>query len=334
MSSAEHPAAGPGDGGPRRRPPRAAAEVARRRRLLLAAPEVGGRLRRLTPLAVGGAWSGAMLYAGVWSAGAADGGAERPVVAKVAAGTREVCCTSALAVQAPDLIPTLYASGRHLGGEALPWMVAERCPYRLDYAWGDALFETLLDAGARFHLAGRTLAPAVGPGDVPLAAHHRLIRAGAGGPPPAPGPGAEVVARLEADAAWALGACRVELCHGDLHPGNAVWRVPPPDPASRALLIDFAPAASPWVAEPAYCQVLYWPVASRPGETGLVQRMAARRAAYGLEVPPPAALDRLATLYLAWNALRLWPLLTHRHGDPAYVAATREWIAAAAALPR
>ena len=126
-------------------------------------------------------------------------------------------------------------------------------------------------------------------------------------------------------------ACRVELCHGDLHPANAVYRTAPPDPDTRALLIDFAPHALPWVWEPAYCHVLYWPGGAKPGDVPFVRQMAAIRQSYGLEVPAASDLDRLETLFLAWNALIFWPLLDSRRTNADYVAAMRGWLERCAA---
>jgi len=151
--------------------------------------------------------------------------------------------------------------------------------------------------------------------------------------PPAPGPAGRVAGRLADDWAWVLSACRVEFAHGDLHLNNAVWRIAPPDPAATALLVDCAPSPAPWATEPAYCQVVYWPCGTgHPVHPTLVHEMAALRAAHGLEVPAPADVDRLATLFLAWNALYLWPRVTHRHGVPEYVAAVARWVEQAASL--
>jgi hypothetical protein len=326
--------------GPKRHPPRALEEVARLTRLLLEEPLVAGRLHSVRPDEATERWSGSTFLFGAWTDPDGPGSADAkqpamsglPVVVKLGTNEREVRWAQKLALHAPDLIPTVYAGGRSLGGEALPWLVMERCPYRLDYGWGDQLYTMLLDAGVRFQIASRRIAPPVGPADVEVELHCRLIRRGVTNSPPAPGPGRAVVERLERDWAWALSVCRVELCHGDLHPSNAVWRTAPPDPGSRALLIDYAPHALPWVSEPAYCRVLYWPGGRGPGHMGLVHEMAGLRRRYDLEVPSLADLDRLATVFLAWHALRLWPLLTHRHDNADYLNATRRWIEACATL--
>ncbi len=321
-------------------PPRTPEDVRRLMDLLLAEPSVSGCLHDLQPGALEVNYSGATFLFGAWSDpaggtmldGEARGTVEpQPAIVKLGATEREVRCIQQLAQHAPDLVPTLFAAGHRLGDEPLSWMVMERCPLRLDYGWGDHLFTTLLDAGVRFQLASRRLLPPVGPADVGANRVVTFLRDGDAGVPSSPGPTDVLFERFEEDWAWALASCRIELCHGDLHPSNAVWRIAPPDPAGRALLIDPAPQALPWVYEPAYCQVLYWPAGCQVGKLGLVQRMASIRQSYGLDVPDSETLARLEALFLAWHALRFWSHLTHRQGDPQWIADVRRWIERGAA---
>jgi hypothetical protein len=255
-----------------------------------------------------------------------------PVLVKVGATPREVRWTRDLARVDPGLIPTLHASGDAIGDQPLAWLVMERCRHVVGWQWGGVGYGMLMEAGVRFHLAARALGPPLGPGDVATAAYCQRVRLGAAGGPPAPGPAETVLARMERDWEWVLAVCRVELCHGDLHPGNAVSRAAPPDPEARALLIDHAPQPMPWVYDPAYCEVVYWRTPTPHGEPTLVHAMAAVRARHGLEVPPAAELDRLATLFLAWNALRLWSHEAHRRHHPDYADAARGYVEAAARL--
>ncbi|MGI8422727.1 MAG: hypothetical protein ACR2NO_01185 [Chloroflexota bacterium] len=113
----------------------------------------------------------------------------------------------------------------------------------------------LTDAGVRFHAAARYIAPPLGPADVCVDWFRGLLRSGLASDPPAPDPAERVIDRLAQDWEWVLSICRLELSHGDLHLTNAVWRVAPPDPESKALLSDYAPHPLPWFAEPAYFQV-------------------------------------------------------------------------------
>jgi hypothetical protein len=262
-----------------------------------------------------------------------------PAIVKLGAGEREVHWAMQLSRHAPDVLPGVYAAGYTLGGERLPWLVLERCPYTIDYDWfraerGHRIFTTLMEAGVRFHLASRRIAPLVGPEDVRVEWLSGLVRLALTCDPPAPGPRElveRVCGRLERDWAWMLSVCRVELCHGDLHLANAVWRTRPSEPDSRALLLDHAPYAMPWALEAAYCQAIYWGGWARhPVYTTPTHEMAALRAAHNLEVPGPADVDRLATLCVAWQAMRLWPTTTRYHGRPKYESAVARWIEHAA----
>jgi hypothetical protein len=325
------------------KPPRSDEEVQRLMRLVLAEPTVAGRLRDLHPMGDTRKWSGANFFTAVWHAAAGSaarggGSATRlgdhglPVLVKIGGEAREQWWAEALGREAPELLPTVYATGAALGGQELPWIVMERCPYGIEWSWGMPVFTMLFDSGVRFQMVGRRVAPPVDAWDVRTRMYDEQIRRGATFDQSPPGPAAAVVDRLERDWKWALRACRVELCHGDLHPANAVYRTAPPDPATRTLLVDFAPHALPWVWEPAYCQVLYWPAGSRAGETAFARQMATVRRTCGLDVPPSADLDRLETLFLAWNAIRFWPLLDDRRANPDYVATMRRWLEACAAL--
>lgn|GEM_PF-5708887 len=59
--------------------------------------------------------------------------------------------------------------------------------------------------------------------------------------------------------------------------------------------------------------------------------MATIRESYGLDVPDRETLVRLDALFLAWHALRFWSHLTHRQGDPEWIADVRHWIERGAA---
>jgi hypothetical protein len=308
-------------------PPRAPAAVRRLAETVAALPSVAGRL------ALGEAWPPEANYSGAAFVSASWDG--RPALLKLGANRREVEWAELLSGETDDLVPQVYATGHGLGSGALSWVVMERCPLLLDYGWGDALFDTVLDAAVRFQVAARRLAPAAGPADVDTAQERvvAFFRQGDAAAALPSGGTRRLFERFEEQWAWALEACQVELCHGDLHPANAVWRVPATEPGARALLIDPAPRPLPWVYEPAYCQTLYWTAGCRADEPGLVHRMADVRRARGLEVPEASVVDRLATLFLAWHGLRFWDLLAARRSDPRWAADIRRWVDAAAALP-
>jgi len=129
---------GPSDLGPRRTP----AETRRLIRLLEEEPSVAGRFRAAKISEVEPGWSGARMVHGTWDRpvgpvqpGATNGDGSLPVIVKLGAGEREVHWATQLARCAPDVIPDVYAAGYALGGEPLPWLVMERCPYVLDCGW-------------------------------------------------------------------------------------------------------------------------------------------------------------------------------------------------------
>jgi hypothetical protein len=281
------------------------------------------------PRAVGppGQYSRAVFLHATW---VGDDGAATPAIVKVGAQAREVWWAQALAREAPELVPTLLASGTRLDGAESGWLVMERCPFHLGPQWGGREFEMLLEAGARFQLVSRRVAPPVGAADVDRGRFAAAVQRGLDAGPPASAAAATVVDRLEADWAWVSAAARTELCHGDLHMTNAVSRTGPPE--GRALLIDHAPHAIPWAFEPAYCQVLNSIDRGRVGYRGLVRLMAAVRDRLGLETCAEGDLDRLSAIVLAWQALRLWALVPQRHAIPDYRAETARYLEEAAAL--
>jgi hypothetical protein len=284
------------------------------------------RLRDLRAAGAPGKYSGAVFLRATW---VDEADAATPAIVKVGAHPREVWWAEALAREAPDLIPTLFASGTQLEGEEeTPWLVMEHCAFGLGPQWGGREFDMLLEAGARFQLVSRRVLPAVTAADVDFARHAAAIRRGLDAAPPAAAAAAAVVGGLEADWAWVSAVCRTELCHGDLHMTNVVSRTGPPE--GRALLIDPAPQPIPWAFEPAYCQVLNSTDRTRIGYTGLVAKMAAVRTRLGLETGDAGDLDRLSAIVLAWQALRLWALVPERHTIADYVAETARYLEEAA----
>lgn len=291
---------------------------------LVLEPSVAGSMRDAQLGELTTNYSGAFMAYGSWLG--------QDAIVKVGATPQELRWTRELARVDPDLIPTLYASGEALGSEPLAWMVMERCAHDLGWQWGGVGYGMLMEAGVRFQIAAREIAPPVGPEDVDPGPFFALARSALTCDPPAPGPAVELLARAESDWASVIDLCGVELCHGDLHAGNAVCRVAPPHPEARALLIDHAPAPMPWPSDPARCEIIYWPTQTPNGEPSLVHTMAAIRQRRGLAVPSPKDVDRLAALFLAWHVLRLWPHTAHRThpGRPDYPKAAAAYIEAAA----
>jgi hypothetical protein len=331
-----------------RRSPPTLEETDRLVQLLLAEPAVAGRFHGVKASGIASRGSGATTLHADWDGpidgarttpGRSDSSGSLPAIVKLGAGQREAHWAMELRRHAPSLVPNLYAAGFTLGGELSPWLIMERCPYLLDYAWfrapwGHRLFAALLDAGVRFHLTSRRIAPRVGVENVGAEWLSGLVRRALTSDPRLPGArelAERVVERQAEDWKWVLAVCEVELAHGDLHLANAVWRTEPSDPQAQALLVDYTPYALPWAMEAAYCQALYWGGWTRhPGHITTTHEMASLRAAYGLQVPAPADVDRLAALCEAWQAMRLWPTRTHHHAQPAFHAAVAKTIERAA----
>jgi len=320
-------------GAPQRPAVRSPTETRRLMRLLERESGVAGRFRGAEISEVEPGWSGARMVHGTWDARDASG-ESFPVIVKLGAGAREVHWATTLSGHAPDVVPTIYSAGYALGGEPVPWLVMERCPYVLDRRWlrepwAHLLVTSLLDAGVRFHVAARRIAPPVGPADVWVDWVSERVRRGATSDPRAPGPAQQVVEHLASDWEWVLSVCRVEFAHGDLHLGNAVWRIAPSGPDASALLVDHAPYPMPWALEAARCEAIYWGEWTRqPLHPTAVHEMAALRAAHGLDVPAPADVDRLAALCMAWEALGLWlnPMRARHQTMAKYVATFTRWL--------
>ena len=313
--------------GPRLIPARSAEDAQRLVRRLLDEPSLSGRLQEVRVPELKDNYSGAFMVHATW-----DGA---PALVKVGVTPTEARWTRAVAAVDPGALPALFASGDSIDAEPLAWLAMERCPETLSWTYGPAGYRLLMEAGVRFHRATRQVAPRPGPGDVDVARFCRVLRHSLATADVSPPDGAEeLAATIERDMEWVLSICEVEQCHGDLHPSNAVLRVPPPDPAAQALLVDVSSAALPWAYEPAYCEIVFWPTPLPDGHPTMTHLMAAVRARHGISVPSAADLDRLATLYRGWHAVRGWSNARHRTHHPDYEAAARAYIKDALAVSR
>lgn len=266
--------------------------------LVRAEPAISGRA---TAIALDPqAWGSSGLH---FSARMIDTG--EPALLKINVPRDQLWWTERLARDCPDLIPRAFASGAALGGERLGWVIWERVRNGLHPGWQGREFDMLLEAGARFQVAARDLAPdAQAAGalailrveDLAERIEHGVRRA-------APGPAETVLRRLAEDWAWVTQICEAEVCHGDLHMANALCRDDPPGGA--ALLIDYHPIRMPWACEPAKPEILNADPA-RAGCRGLVAKQADIRARLGLSAPTGAALARLEAIVLGWWAIQMW----------------------------
>lgn len=238
---------------------------------------------------------------------AREADADLPVVIKVGVAEAEMYWTKHLSSAAPDLFPKLFTVG-HLpaqaDGEEPGFIVSERIPYTLTGpTWEGKQRDMLLDAGALFHQAARNVVTRhVAP--LPISEVKRWLPDGCSNNPP--GDWQSIQAHAEEDYAWLRQACPFEVCHGDLHVGNALSRTPPPD--GTALLIDLNPVLQPWVFDAAWVEVVAWGDHSRLGTGYTIRRLAERRTSLGLDVLPADVQERAGRIALSWLAIRIWDL--------------------------
>lgn len=228
-----------------------------------------------------------------------------PVLLKVNVPPDQGWWTRALAHAYPALLPHVVASGERVSDTRLGWILWERVPGGLHPGWQGREFDMLLEAGVKFQVAARTLAPAAQAAGVlhELRVEDLAARLEQGVRRAAPGPARRVLRRVFADWAWVTDVCELEVCHGDLHMANALCRDEPP--GGEALLIDHHPTRMPWACEPAKPEILN-AEPSRSGCRGLVAKQAAIRLRHGLTAPTGEELVRLQAIVLGWWAIQMW----------------------------
>jgi hypothetical protein len=229
---------------------------------------------------------------------------------------------------AGDVVPRLLASGWELGGYDLAWVVMERLPHGpLDASWQGQEWDHLIDALVRFQQA---------------ASAHPVDQ------PPRDEDWSKILRRSRehlrdsqiADVKqWnhAIKAVQKKLpemmkvwndrdvkqwCHGDVHLGNAMTRVAPPN--GPALLFDLAAVhAGHWVEDAIYLEHLFWAHPQRVGDRKLTNQIARTRKKTGLRVEedwPVLARIRRVLLAAAGPAYAMY------RGDPSHLAACRQMI--------
>jgi hypothetical protein len=232
-------------------------------------------------------------------------GSGEPALLKVNVARDQLWWTRSLAQQYPELLPRVFATGDHIGGESLGWILWERVRNGLHPGWAGREFDMILEAGVRFQIASRTLAASAHAVGVlaELRVEDLAERLEQGVRRAAPGPADQVLRRVFEDWAWVNDICETEVCHGDLHMANALCRDDPP--GGDALLIDYHPTRMPWACEAAKPEIL----TAEPTRIGcrmLVARQAAIRSRLGLSAPTGADLERLQAIVLGWWAIQMW----------------------------
>lgn len=229
--------------------------------LLQAEPALRGRLVELVSAPIA---SGSLFFTGRWrdtsGAGGVSGSTEgTPVIVKLNCTPWDVFWVSALSVPGDPtaLVPTVFASGEVLGGVSIRWLVLERLPHKLNEFPRKVKWDMLAEAAARVHaVASRVTLPDPPPyspllSRVDAAAVRRLVEGGVR--VGAPDDARHVLERLDEGWNWLERTCPSAINWGDLHPGNALCRTPPPA-RGHAVLIDPIMRVGPWPFDAAYLQ--------------------------------------------------------------------------------
>jgi len=232
-------------------------------------------------------------------------GSGEPALLKLNVGRDQLWWTRSLTQAYPELLPCVFATGEHVGGASLGWVLWERVRSGLHPGWAGREFAMLLEAGVNFQVASRTLASSAQAAGVlhELRVEDLAERLEQGVRRGAPGPAEHVLRRVFEDWASIKENCETEVCHGDLHMANALCRDEPP--GGVALLIDHHPTRMPWACEPAKPEILN-AEPGRKGCRGLVAQQAAIRSRLGLSAPSGADLERLQAIVLGWWAIQMW----------------------------
>lgn len=273
------------------------------------------------------------------------GGPPIEVVVKVPVGPGELRWTRDLAQQAgasgdtQPPTPRVFAGDVRMGTYDLGWLVIERLPGQPLGAHVDPVAARAMVAALdRFHMLAahvsdaRVAALAREPDYEKMLATSRDV-ARHGTIPDAQKWNNELKAVGKALPAllrhW-RGRVIDTWCHGDLHPGNALWRIPPGATANTshepvAALIDLALVhPGHWIEDALYFERVYWGHRETLGEKSPVTVLAAMRKARGVHNPDDYTMVAAAKRVLMAAAA---PAMVEREGNPKYLHAALETIA-------
>ncbi len=300
--------------------------------------------------ACGGRLSKVEWFRSSWQAGGAgtgyatftdDEGGEHQAVVKLPVGPVEHDWTTALGAISPERpcaaaacgpTPMVFAAGRSLGGYDLAWIVMERfAGSPLSQELNKQTVCELLETAVEWYCCARerrevTSADARPERDWELLLSKAREVAREGGIADAQHWNKLVhhvqkaLPRLLS--VWA--SRRVETwCHGDLHPGNAMWRSNGSGEGRRCVLIDLSLVhAGNWVEDAVYLERLFWGQKDRLDGVKPVARMAKALKERGLhpEREDYALLANVRRLLMAACV----PTALAREGHPRYVGAALE----------
>lgn len=224
-----------------------------------------------------------------------------------------------------DVVPHVYAHGEALGGYDLAWVVMERLSYGpLGASWDGREFDLLVEAIGRFYAAAQH-APHDGQHSPADPDWHAVLktarqRAAAGALPDAQRWAAALKKATKKLKRWThTWASRTidGWCHGDLHLGNAMTRLPPPE--GPAVLFDFAHTRpGHWLQDAVYLESQFWHRPQRLSGRRLCRQVAQQRK--HLRLPLEQNWAQIAEVKRALLAMSV-PVNLQRDGDPQYVAA-------------
>ncbi|MEM9416615.1 MAG: aminoglycoside phosphotransferase family protein [Planctomycetota bacterium] len=253
-----------------------------------------------------------------------DTGAECDVVVKMPVPPAERRWLVRLS--SDEITPRIYAHGTALGGYDLAWVVMERLPHGpVGRKWGDNAIELICEAAAHFYASTRIVAPE---GRRKPRDWAELLDRARKHATPRMLPDAQRWKKALKQASKKLPEWlsrwgdrpRDTWCHGDLHLGNAMTRVAPPD--GPAVLFDLANIhVGHWVEDAVYFEHLYWARPKRLGSIKPVQRIAHYLKDYGID--PGSDWAELANLKRALLAMAS-PALMDVEGGAVQVAAAIE----------
>jgi Ser/Thr protein kinase RdoA (MazF antagonist) len=297
-----------------------------------------GRLRDLAWFRSSWQRGGAATAFGEWLG---NDGRPHHVMVKLPVGPTEFRWTTQLAQHAAELGPTphVLASGTALAGYDLAWLVIERLDgHTLTHGWCRESLEDLLRAVARMQARAAAISPVSGhpsdpDWDAMLHRAREIIRE-------SPLPEAQHWKESERHVRRLLPTLAAKWahrpidtwCHGDLHPGNAMWRVATPHqgtlnghgPQRDCVLIDLALVhPGNWVEDAVYLERQYWGHADHLFGAHTVSLLGKYRRELGLPTEGDyGALANLRRVLMAACA----PLWLAGEGNPKYLHAALETI--------
>jgi len=275
-----------------------------------------------------------------WQAGGAstamavftdDNNTKHPAIIKLPVGPDEYRWTVGIGTNSaqnstPQPTPKVFAGGLSLGSYDLAWLVTEKVPGpALTTSWAEPSVRALLEAVADWYDHANTRWPTLAaPRPVPdwVAWIDRARESARVNAMPDAQRWNSALKKLGKLAPalvdrWAARPVNT-WCHGDLHPGNALWRDDETQTPRRAVLIDLALVhASNWVEDAAYFDHLFWGREARLYGIDPVHHLAKLRRDRNL--PVDSGDEGLANIKRAVLAA-VSPLTLAQDGDPVYVA--------------